>query len=162
MTEPEIEALEKLCEGATGGPWKPHFDKDTRRWSVTAGDFHLVEECFYATENADGGQKNTAFIAAAREALPKLIADLKAERKRAEERVYAAYDRKDQEIFKLKERIRELEAQVQAAREEGRREGLMQAARKACADCCDQDYAYHSNVCLDIQALASAPKKTEP
>ncbi len=83
------EDLKRLCEGATAGPWSWQYDKifapserggsfnvaDVRGWGFFTGNGHgglaLPEKEAVARQDA-----NAAFIAAARTALPALLAEV--------------------------------------------------------------------------------------
>src|SRR5687768_15286619 len=86
MTGERLAELERLCEAATPGPWYAPEQLGGHVWGDRAlGQqsneilyHHKVADCTY---HADGGfeqrGQNAAFIAAARTALPELIAEVR-------------------------------------------------------------------------------------
>ncbi len=76
MKEDELQALRALCEKAHPGPWRLHgdgfvwaeFDKDKGACSTVGSGEGIVGE-MYEKDDA-------AFVAAARDAVPKLIAEV--------------------------------------------------------------------------------------
>ena len=72
MTEERLAELEALAEAATQGPW-------TRRLGVVKADTD-AKICHFIRSN------NAAFIGAAREAVPELIAEIRRLWEREEER----------------------------------------------------------------------------
>lgn len=83
----DLDALQRLCDAATPGPWE--YDPDAKAVSYDvlghlAGwvcDVHELQ-----IEGARTRERNAAFIAAARDALPKLIAEVKLHREVARAR----------------------------------------------------------------------------
>lgn len=75
MTPEELDELEKLCAAATPGPWQA-----TKNGWVTSKDGPLTDEGFIINQAGDipGGWSDTEFIAAARSALPRLLAAYRA------------------------------------------------------------------------------------
>ena len=70
MTTQEIDALEKLCDGATPGPWKATGPCST--------EFDKVEGPGFSDIAYDiTGEGNAQFIAASRTALPALISEVR-------------------------------------------------------------------------------------
>lgn len=83
LSDAQLEALASLCERATPGPWtreKPGKDADGFQLGVAVAATY-GRQMIYATP--PGGQSPSAdcdFIAAARAALPALIAEVQAHR----------------------------------------------------------------------------------
>lgn len=104
MTAPTPEQRQQwraLADGATEGPWEAARDRDN--WIV--GDLWNGLNGMVGGFAAGGGpqaEADAAFIAAAREAVPALLADLEAAEARAEKAEAA--------IARLEARIQELEA----------------------------------------------------
>lgn len=77
----DLEKLKKLCEAATPGPWKPDvwIETDGNGWRAT-GPHHEDEASDEGSEpgcpDEQAAQHDAAFIAAARTALPELIAEV--------------------------------------------------------------------------------------
>ena len=74
MTDEELSAIEALANAATQGPWevipdpdKPYLDRVVRHYGHLTD---LLAQCFHANGNA-------AFIAACRDAVPALIAEVR-------------------------------------------------------------------------------------
>lgn len=66
-----LDELERLCNAATPGPWT----LDEADWQITGPDGELI--CDIADVAADLARADAAFIAAARLALPRLIAKVR-------------------------------------------------------------------------------------
>lgn len=99
MTNDELDRLEALCNAATRGPWYDHNTDDEMHMNAYAVSTSPVEPCVDTDERindhaiivaitllqtprvvctSDGRyEQNAAFIAAARTALPALIAELR-------------------------------------------------------------------------------------
>lgn len=88
MTDDELADLERLCEAATPGPWRPHHDPgiDTEDpdappwpgWCVSPDlsvighrDYRVI--CRTVRKAGENEPEDAAFIAAARTAVPALI-----------------------------------------------------------------------------------------
>lgn len=70
LTEAELAAIQARCDAATPGPWKLGYN----RTSVLAPNGYFITE--YDTAD-DGATEDAAFISAAREDVPKLLAALR-------------------------------------------------------------------------------------
>jgi hypothetical protein len=100
----DLDALQKLCDAATPAPWDCDFGDynvllapDGERVMVAAGDRHWATHQF-----------NASFIAAARDALPKLIAEvrqLRKERDRAKKRLRWETTKDDAERVRLEREL---------------------------------------------------------
>ncbi|MFN9086729.1 MAG: hypothetical protein ACK5W7_04295 [Gemmatimonadaceae bacterium] len=82
MTNDELTTLEALANAATPGPWvEDGFD------CVRAPDFRILYD--NSCRDDDNGARNAAFIAAARDAVPALVAEVR----RLKEAYESAYQR---------------------------------------------------------------------
>lgn len=77
MTLPEIDALLGLCEKATEGPWEADGDRIYGEDAKAPGDPWIIGTTEGDIPGNRRGFENAAFIAAARSALPKLLAEAK-------------------------------------------------------------------------------------
>jgi hypothetical protein len=78
ITKDELDYWEKLAGEANPGPWAVQKQEDTDRLAVRSADrFYIAEACRYTSDSDYSGAKNAAFIAAAREALPRLTAEVR-------------------------------------------------------------------------------------
>ena len=84
MTPERIGELKRLCEQATPGPWALGDDYNDQRTLYVGEEWIAIlpHQCVASIE--EQRDKDAAFIAAARTALPDCIEALKAERVRAE------------------------------------------------------------------------------
>jgi hypothetical protein len=112
VTPERIAELKKLAEAATPGKWL-----DWNEWVCLRGGFEGPEEIVCTAHligEIDQDEKNAAFIAASRTAVPELIAEV--------ERLQSGYlaDENGNEYVQvciLKEKIREQAARLAAARD---------------------------------------------
>lgn len=82
MTDAELDALEKLAEKATPGPWYAKFAKifhaDGRAEHQVRGPIGIVATVFYVPGDEDGRSvSDCELMAASRAAVPALIAELR-------------------------------------------------------------------------------------
>jgi len=79
LTDADLDALEKLCEAATPGPWTADECGDV--WAADDELVFLAASILEPRVRSDTDVANdAAFIAAARTALPRLIAAVRASR----------------------------------------------------------------------------------
>lgn len=76
MTSEELNKLEALCEKATPGPWRTGNASADDFWHGKGSILHDEKVLFVGNVNFDLAA-DAAFIAAAREAVPKLIAEVR-------------------------------------------------------------------------------------
>lgn len=69
-----LKETKRICEAATPGPWHLSDDQNSVHQHIYQGEFEEV--CNVDSSDLDGYQKNSAFIAHAREVLPRLVAAL--------------------------------------------------------------------------------------
>lgn len=105
MDSSQLDRLERLAKAATQGPWKNEpdenfFDHDCQ---IVRSDTAFV--CEFVTE------ANAAYIVAACNSLPDLIAENRALQERAQMR-QELVEQYEQDIAKLRQKVRELERQT--------------------------------------------------
>lgn len=74
LSDAELAELERLCAGATPGPWGAIRPRLNVR--IMAGERYVMESGHYGVRTEEDAQ----LIAAARNALPRLLAELKRRR----------------------------------------------------------------------------------
>jgi hypothetical protein len=85
ITPTDLARLREVCEAATPGPWiDDHAPWMGLQFGVILKDGRVIASCTETTDDAD--KFNAAFIAAAREWLPKLLGEVERLRKLAEKR----------------------------------------------------------------------------
>lgn len=77
MTAAELDALEALANAATPGPWVVVFDASGRVAWIKGPKHVGVVDSYGSTPSLDCSGSDGEFIAAAREAVPKLIAQIR-------------------------------------------------------------------------------------
>lgn len=112
LTIDDISALRALAEKATPGPWRQHLVDDTVVIDATGEviaetfpDGGVDDDIDFATDT-EQREANAAFIAAARDALPRACATIEAQAKEIAER--------DAEIARLREAAREAASLLKA------------------------------------------------
>lgn len=95
-----LDELERLCDAATPGPWSD------ANWEISGPDREVIFDI--PDVAADVAQADAAFVAAARHALPKLIAkvrELQAELDRIDKRLRWETTRDDSERRELEREL---------------------------------------------------------
>lgn len=178
VTDEQLTDLERLAGAATGGPWAAHdlsdekVDSENRRgwWWVwreanlphfggvlevnDRGEPHGAVGEALITDGRDGEQEraDAEFIAAAREALPALIADLRESRAREAE-LGAAFQSATAAHVEWEDKARTVEAE---------RDGLQQRIDKALEWCSKTNPSPETNGDLfaDLRAVLSGTDET--
>lgn len=109
MTDQELNELEQLCNEASPGPWEVRpvgtiIGHSEQGAVATPGAFDWI--CSMQTPNCPKWREDATFIVATRDAMPKLIALVREQRRLA----HYIVTTKDAEIEQLQRRIENLEA----------------------------------------------------
>lgn len=77
MTSEELAKIHERCEKATEGPWGVLYHSFGEEYFVTSPEHeHTIAELYDKPGDVDVDRRNAAFIANARQDIPKLIAEI--------------------------------------------------------------------------------------